>query len=134
MLADEGFSRWRVVAPPSSTAAPRLGLHPAGTGGTCGALLIDPLAGSPQPGIDPQQQTVSISLVPPRTIGLAVNRIMNQLAAQTFQRCYTAASIRPIAQQDFANTPLRPRFAFTARPQAPDEGDERINTSAIRTE
>jgi hypothetical protein len=111
VLADQGFSHWRVITPPSNTAAPRPGLIPAGTGGTCGTLIGNGVA------INTQRQTVSIILVPPRTISRAVNRVMNQLAAQTFQRCYTPTSIRPIAQHDFANTPLRPRFAFTARRQ-----------------
>jgi hypothetical protein len=116
-LADRGFKHWRVITPP-----PDPGQHwlfgyalPAGTGGTCGTLLTGSYPPSKTIDIDTQRQTVTVSVGPPRSIGLTVDRIVGQLAAQTSQRCYTPTSIRALAEHLFAHTPLRPRFATVAR-------------------
>jgi hypothetical protein len=117
VLANQGFTHWRVITPP-----PDPGKHwlfgyalPAGTGGTCGTLLMGVFS-SPTVDMDTQRETVTVSVGPPRSIGLAINRIMGQLAEQTSRRCYTRTSIRPLARHAFASTPLRPRFATVAGP------------------
>jgi hypothetical protein len=115
VLTDQGFTRWRIITPPPDPAKHWLVGYPlpAGTGGTCGTLLMGNPA-SPVIDMDTQRHTVTVSVGPPRTIALAINRIMPQLADATRRRCYTAASIRPFARHAFAATPLIPRFATVA--------------------
>lgn len=119
VLVDRGFTHWRVITPP-----PDPGKHwlfgyslPAGTGGTCGLLLTDSYGPSTIADVDPQRQTVTVSVGPPRTIARTVNRVIGQLLAQASQRCYTTTSIRPLARHLLANTTLQPRFATVAGPQ-----------------
>lgn len=117
VLLDEGFTRWRVITPP-----PDPGKHwlfgyalPAGTGGTCGTLITaNSPYGNPME-LNTQPLTVTVSVGPPRTIGLTVNRVMDRLVARTSTRCYTATSIRPLARRLLAGTTLHPRFATVAR-------------------
>ena len=61
--------------------------------------------------IDTQHQTVTVSVAPPRSIGLKLDHIDYELYTTTYQRCFTATSVRSLVRRWFASTPLRPRFA-----------------------
>jgi hypothetical protein len=61
--------------------------------------------------IDTQHQTLTVSVAPPRSIGLKLNHIDYELYTTTYQRCFTATSVRSLVRRWFASTPLRPRFA-----------------------
>jgi hypothetical protein len=120
ILASHGFTHWRVITPPSPDPYNRwiFGYQlPAGTGGTCGSLLTGSYPPSNTINIDTQRQTITVSIGPPHTIALTVNRIMGQLVSDASQRCYTPATIRPLAQHLLANTQLSPRFATVAGQQ-----------------
>jgi hypothetical protein len=120
ILASHGFTHWRVITPPTPDPNNRWTFGyalPAGTGGTCGSLLTGCYPPSKTILIDTQRQTITVSIGPPRTIALTVNRIMGQLVADASQRCYTLSSIRPLAQRLLVNTSMRPRFATVARQQ-----------------
>jgi hypothetical protein len=83
---------------------------PAGTGGTCGTFGM----GNPPTygvNIDTQHQTLTVSVAPPRSIGLKLDHIDYELYTTTYQRCFTATSVRSRVRRWFASTPLRPRFA-----------------------
>jgi hypothetical protein len=100
---------------------------PAGTGGTCGTLGI----GSPPDnviGIDTKHRTVTVSVAPPRSIGLKLNHIYYELYTTTYQHCFTATSVRTLVRRWFATTPLRPRFATVARQPGTsyERGSERL--------
>jgi hypothetical protein len=118
LLTERGFTHWRVITPPADPGRNWLFGYPlpAGTGGTCGTLLMG-IFSSPTVDIDTQRQTVTVSASPPRTIALAVNRMMERLVAQASTRCYTASSILPVARRLLAGTTLSPRFAAVAREQ-----------------
>ena len=116
VLASQGFSGWRVITPP-----PDPGKHwlmgyalPAGTGGTCGTLRGNPTTSLD---IDTQRQLLTVSVAPPRSISRELNRIGYVLGTTTQQRCFTAASVRALVREEFAGTPLRPRFATVAQQQ-----------------
>jgi hypothetical protein len=112
ILASQGFTGWRVITPP-----PDPGKHwlfgyalPAGTGGSCGKLLVS----SPPAevlDIDTQRQIVTVSIGPPRSISLELNHISAELYGTTYDRCFTATSARALVRQSFASTSLQPRFA-----------------------
>ena len=123
VLADQGFSGWRVLTPP-----PDPGKHwllgyglPAGTGGTCGRLN-----GNPTTGLDiyTQRQLLTVSVAPPRSINRELNHIQDVLASTTDQRCFTATSVRALVRHEFASTPLRPRFATVAQQQGVSFGPQ----------
>jgi hypothetical protein len=111
ILASQAFTGWRVITPP-----PDPGKHwlfgnalPAGTGGTCGELFAGPP--SRMLNIDTQRQTLTVSPGPPRSISIKLNHISYELYTSTYNRCFTATSVRALVRRWFANTPLRPRFA-----------------------
>jgi hypothetical protein len=119
ILTRQGFASWRVITPP-----PNPGKHsafgyplPTGTGGTCGDLLIpeNPPAPTAPVDIDTHRQTVTVSVTPPRSIGLELNHIYYELDASTYRHCFTAQSARNLVRRAFSSTPLRPRFATVAR-------------------
>jgi hypothetical protein len=117
ILASREFTHWRVITPPSPDPYNRwiFGYSlPAGTGGTCGTLIGNP---SNTINIDTQRQTITVSVGPPRTIARTVNRIMDQIVTSTNQRCYTPATIRPVARHLLVGTHLSPRFATVAGQQ-----------------
>lgn len=119
ILTGEGFTGWRVI-----TAPPDAGKHwlfgyplPAGTGGTCGDLLFsgNPPAPDAPVDIDTHHHTVTVSLTPPRSIGLKLNHMYYELYTHTYERCFSAQSVRALVRGAFSKTPLRPRFATVAR-------------------
>jgi hypothetical protein len=66
--------------------------------------------------LDGRKRTVGITTGPPNSVARLVNRVSYQLYTRTYQHCYTAASIRSLIRDAFADTPLRPRFATTSAP------------------
>lgn len=141
LLANQGFTGWRVITPP-----PDPGKHwlfgyplPAGTGGTCGTLLIpgSPPSATAPVDVDTHRQTVTVSLSPPRSIGRKLNHIYYELYTTTYQHCFTALTARHLVRHAFANTPLRPRFATVARQQGThyEPSSERLyNDGCVRFE
>jgi hypothetical protein len=112
ILAGQGFTGWRVITPPPDPWKGWLFGYalPAGTGGTCGKLLV----GSPPSkvlDINTQRQTVTVSVGPPRSISLELNSISSKLYRISYDRCLTATSVRVLVREAFVGTPLRPRFA-----------------------
>lgn len=112
VLEAQGFQRWRVITPPLDPGKGWLFGYPipAGTGGTCGTFGM----GNPPTygvNIDTPHQTVTVSVAPPRSIGLKLDHIGYELYTTTYQRCFTATSVRALVRRWFASTPLRPRFA-----------------------
>ena len=112
VLESQGFRAWRVITPPPDPGKGWLFGYalPAGTGGTCGTFGMGypPTHGV---NIDTQHQTVTVGIAPPRSIGLRLDHIDYELYTATYQRCFTATSVRALVRQWFASTPLRPRFA-----------------------
>ena len=112
VLQSQGFQAWHVITPPPN---PGNGWQfgyplPAGTGGTCGTLGT----GNPPTygvDIDTQRQKVTVSVGPPRSIGLKLDHIDYELYTTTYQRCFSATSVRALVRHWFASTPLRPHFA-----------------------
>ena len=111
VLASQGFSGWRVITPPPDPG----NALPAGTGGTCGTLNGNPTTSL---NIDTQRQLLTMSVAPPRSISRTLNHIEYVLGTTTHQRCFTATSVRALVRQEFASTPLRPRFATVAQQQS----------------
>lgn len=112
VLESQSFQAWRVITPPPNPGKGWLFGYalPTGTGGTCGTFGM----GNPptyRVNIDTQHQTVTVSVAPPRSIGLRLDHIDYELYTTTYQRCFTATSVRALVRQWFASTPLRPRFA-----------------------
>jgi hypothetical protein len=116
VLQSQGFRGWRVITPPPDPGKGWLFGYalPAGTGGNCGTFGM----GNPPTygvSIDTQHQTVTVtvtvSVAPPRSIGLKLDHFDYELYTTTYQRCFTATSVRALVRQWFASTPLRPRFA-----------------------
>ena len=132
ILASQGFAGWRVITPP-----PNPGRHwlfgyplPVGAGGTCGDLRFsgNPPAPTAPVNIDTHRQTVTVSVSPPRSIGLKLNHIYYELGTNTYEHCFTALSARKLVRRAFSSTPLRPRFATVARQQGThyEPGSERL--------
>jgi hypothetical protein len=76
VLQSQGFQRWRVITPPPDPGKGWLFGYalPAGTGGTCGTFGT----GNPPTygvSIDTQHQTVTVSVAPPRSIGLKLDHV-----------------------------------------------------------
>ena len=113
VLQSQGFQRWRVITPPPHAATGwRFGYAlPAGTGGTCGTVGIGNPPSLNSVNINTQRQSVTVSLAPPQSIGRELEHIDYELYTTTYQRCFTATSVRALVQRWFASTPLRPRFA-----------------------
>jgi hypothetical protein len=111
ILANQGFAGWRVITPPRDPGKHWLFGYtvPAGTGGTCGEVVLGPPSRTLN--IDTQRQTLTVSVGPPRSISLELNHVSYELYTTTYNRCFTATSVRALVRHWFASTPLRPRFA-----------------------
>ena len=140
VLQTQGFQRWHVITPPPDPGKGWLFDYPlpAGTGGKCGTFGT----GNPPTygvNIDTQHQDVTVSVAPPRSIGLKLDHIDYELYTTTYQHCFTPTSVRALVRQWFASTPLRPRFATantsdgsTYEPQSQhlyDQGCVRFDTA-----
>ena len=104
-----GFVGWHLSLP-STRFNPRVD-PPRGTGGTCGHVVGNPAE------FDARHRTVFITSGPPTSIVRLVNHDSYEVYTRTYQRCFTAASVRALVRRTFAGTPLRPRFATVAAPK-----------------
>jgi hypothetical protein len=116
-LTSLGLNDWRIALPPSHPS-PRLLNSPAGTGGTCATLIYSPAANAPgfPAQLQPNRRTVSISTGPPRHLSTLVYHASATLYQQTYQHCFTAASVRALVRRAFADSRLVPRFTTNAAP------------------
>jgi len=108
-----GFDDWRVRLP-----TPNLGI-PAGTGGTCAGFVPAPWGNPPDaaPLLAPFDRTVSLALGPPRPLAARIYHASARLYQETYEHCYTAASVRVLIGHAFAGTGLTPRYATNAVPK-----------------
>ncbi len=141
LLASQGFTSWRVITPPPDPGNSWVFGYPlpAGTGGTCGTLLIpgNPPSTAAPVDIDTRRQTVTVSIRPPRSVGVNLNHIYYELYSNTYRHCFTALTARQLVRRAFSSTPMRPRFATVARQQGThyEPNSERLyNDGCVRFE
>jgi hypothetical protein len=114
-LTAVGLDGWRISVPPAQTPA-RWDVGPAGTGGTCGSLaqaswVNTPKASAP---LFSNDRVISISLGPPESTATRMYHAIGRLYQETYEHCYTPASVRPLVRRAFAPLGMQVRFATAA--------------------